>query len=61
MRIVIDTEKELLIVPNSFYKQIDKMNKNIEMGGGTPIDYTEFVKKAFETAVSHPMIRTSDK
>lgn len=60
MKITIDTEKEIIIVPDSFYGNVDKMNKNIELGGGTPIDYTEYVKKSFETAIANPIKRKSD-
>ena len=31
MRIIIDTEKERIIVPDSFFNQIDKMNKVLEI------------------------------
>lgn len=61
MKITIDTEKEKIIVPDSFYKQIDKMNQNIQLGGGTSIDYIDFVKMSFEKAIANPMVRKSDK
>lgn len=61
MKITIDTDKELIIVPDTYYANIDKMNKNIELGGGTPVDYTDYVKKSFEAAIANPMKRKSDK
>ena len=34
MRFIIDTELERIIVPDSYYNQIDKTNKLIEANGG---------------------------
>lgn len=60
MKIIIDTEMEKIIVPNTFFANIDKINKNIELGGGTPIEYTEFVKTQFEKAIANPIVRKAD-
>ena len=62
MRIIIDTDKEQIIVPNTFYKEIDKKNEVLKQAGitDTKIDYVDFVKKAFEKAVGNPWIRKSD-
>lgn len=61
MKITIDTEKKKIIVPDTFFNQIDKINEAIKLGGGTPIGYTDYVKKEFEECISTPMIRKSDK
>ena len=65
MRIIIDTELERIIVPDSFFNQIDRMNKVLEENAdeGTEakkVDYTAYVKKAFETASAKPLIRKAD-
>ena len=62
MRIEIDTEKECIIVPDSFFKQIDEKNKVLTDQGITDrkIDYTQFVKDSFDKAVKNPFIRKSD-
>lgn len=60
IRILIDTDKEKIIVPDSFFNQIDKINKNIELGGGTKIEYTDFVKTQFEKCIANPIVRKSD-
>lgn len=61
MKITIDTEKKAIVVPDTFYKQVDKMNEAIKMGGGKEVDYTDFVKAQFEEAIANPMLRKSDK
>ena len=62
MRIVIDTTKERIILPNSFFSQLDKMNKILEDGGSdkkwTAEDY---VRDKFEKAMQNVMLRPEDK
>ena len=61
MRVIIDTEKEQIIVPDTFYKTIDKKNEVLAKAGAEiKIDYEEYVKKAFENAMKNPWIRKSD-
>lgn len=61
MRIVIDTERERIIVPDSFFNQIDKMNKILEeQGTGKKIDYVEYIKTSFEKAVANAPVRKAD-
>lgn len=63
MRIIIDTEKEVIIVPDTYYQQIDRKNNVLEKAGVEKekmIDYTKFVKDAFETAYAKPFIRKED-
>lgn len=51
MRITIDTDMKVVIVPNSYYEQIDKFNEIIEAAGGTRLDYKQYVCDCFMTAV----------
>ncbi|MBO5087797.1 MAG: hypothetical protein J6C01_03900 [Lachnospiraceae bacterium] len=62
MRIIIDTDKEVIIVPNTFYQQIDKKNEVLRKAGikDKTIDYTDFVKDSFEAAYTKPFIRKED-
>ncbi len=62
MRIIIDTEKERIIVPDSFFNQIDKMNKVLEENGAADkkIDYIKYIEEAFEKANKNAPIRKSD-
>lgn len=61
MRIIIDTEMERIIVPDSFFTQIDKMNKVLkESETDKTIDYVGYIKKEFEKAYAQAPIRKSD-
>ena len=62
MRIIIDTDKEQIIVPDTFYKTIDKKNDVLKQAGVTnkKIEYIDYVKECFNKAVENPWIRKSD-
>jgi len=61
MRIIIDTEKERIIVPDSFFNQIDKMNKVLaENGTDKKVDYVQYIKDTFEKASKNAPVRKSD-
>lgn len=61
MRVIIDTEKEQIIVPDTFYKTIDKKNEVLAKAGAEiKIEYEKYVKDAFEKAMKKPWIRKSD-
>lgn len=62
MRIIIDTEKERIIVPKTFFPTLDKMNKVLKEGGSekkwTAEDY---IKTQFEKAIKETVLRPEDK
>ena len=62
MRIVIDTEKGRIVLPRSFFTQLDKMNK-ILAEGGSDKKWTaeEYVKEQFNKAIKETMLRPEDK
>ena len=62
MRIIIDTELNRIIVPDSFFNQIDKMNKVLAENGAEDkaIDYVQFIKDSFEKASKLAPIRKAD-
>ena len=61
MRIIIDTDKERIIVPDSFFNQIDKMNKVLEENGAdNRVDYVQYIKDAYEKAIKNAPIRKAD-
>ena len=60
MRITIDTELQCIIVPNSYYAQIDKLNVIIDGAGGKRLDYTQYIRDCFETAIDTKILRHSD-
>ena len=62
MRLIIDTELERIIVPNSFFNQIDKMNKILKDNGAEDkkIDYDDYIKEAIDKALKNAPIRKDD-
>lgn len=62
MRIVLDTTKERIILPNSFFNQLDKMNKILSDGGSEKKWTAEtYVRDQFEKAIQNTMLRQEDK
>lgn len=62
MRITIDTEKGRIIVPKSFFIQLDKINK-ILADGGSDKKWTaeEYIKDQFNKAIKETILRPEDK
>lgn len=61
MRIIIDTELQRIIVPDSFFNQIDKMNKVLaENGSDKKVDYEQYIKDAFAKASENAPLRKDD-
>lgn len=56
MRITIDTELQAIIVPESYYTQVDKLNEIIVEAGGKALDYTSYIRTCFEKAYSTRII-----
>lgn len=62
MRIILDTEKGRIILPKSFFPQLDKMNKILAEGGSDKKWTAEtYVKDQFEKAMKETMLRPEDK
>ena len=62
MRIVLDTDKGRIILPKSFFPQLDKINK-ILVDGGSDKKWTAetFVQDQFDKAMKETMLRADDK
>ena len=60
MRITIDTDLQCIIVPNSYYTQIDKLNDIIEAADGKPLDYTQYIRDCFSKAIDSRIIQASE-
>lgn len=61
MRIIIDTELNKIIVPDSFFNQIDKMNKVLsENGADKKVDYVQYIKDSFAKVIEELAIRKAD-
>ena len=62
MRIIIDTEKERIIVPKNFFTQLDKINKILADGGSDKKwKPEEYVKDQFDKAYKNTILRPDDK
>ena len=62
MRFTIDTELERIIVPDTFFNQIDKMNAVLEANGAgdKKIDYVQYIKDAMAKAIENAPVRKAD-
>jgi len=63
MRFTIDTEIDRIIVPDTFFNQIDKMNAVLKEHGGEGteiIDYVQYIKEAIARAEKNAPVRKSD-
>jgi len=62
MRIIIDTEKGRIVLPRSFFPQLDRMNKILAEGGSDKKWTAEaYVRDQFDKAIKETMLRQEDK
>ena len=62
MRIILDTDKGRIILPKSFFTNLDKMNKILADGGVTEkLTAEKYVRDQFEKAMKETMLRAEDK
>lgn len=62
MRIIIDTTKQRIIVPGTFFKQLDKMNKILAEGGSDKKwEAREYVQEQFDKAIQNTILRPGDE
>ena len=62
MRIVIDTNKQRIIVPQSFFSQVEKVNKILaDSGSNKKWGFEEYIKDQFNKAIEKPLVRPGDK
>ena len=62
MRIILDTNKGRIILPKSFFSELDKMNKILADGGvSEKLTAETYVRKEFEKAMNETMLRAEDK
>lgn len=62
MRITLDVDNKQIIVPDTYYGAVDKMNKALEAAKveDKKIDYVQYIADAWEDAIKKPLIRKSD-
>ena len=62
MRIILDTDKGRIVLPKSFFTNLDKMNKILaESGSDKKWTAEDYVKTQFEKAMKETMLRAEDK
>lgn len=52
MRITIDTDKDIIIVPDNYFEKLEAINKTIEAAGGTAYTPQSYIKKSFDIALA---------
>lgn len=52
MKITIDTDKDIIIVPDNYFDKIDNMNELIRKTGGNELDYVNYIKDSFEKSIA---------
>ena len=62
MRIILDTNKGRIVLPKSFFSELDKINKILK-DSGSEKKWTaeEYVRDQFEKAMKETMLRAEDK
>jgi len=62
MRIILDTNKGRIILPKSFFTELDKINKILKDGGSDKKwNAVDYVKDQFNKAIEETMLRPEDK
>lgn len=56
MSIIIDTDLQAIIVPDSYTTHVDRLTE----AGGHPLDYTSYIRTCFEKAYATKVIRLSE-
>ena len=52
MRVTIDLDKDIIIIPDNFFKKIAEENKKLEKYGAQPVKAIDRIKKSFEVAMA---------
>lgn len=52
MRVTIDLERDIIIIPDNFFKKIAEDNERLEKYGAKPVKALDRIKKSYETAMA---------
>lgn len=52
MRITIDTDEDIIIVPDNYFEKLEKINATIAAANGTPYTPVDYIKHSFDIAVA---------
>ena len=51
MRVTIDLDRDIIIIPDNFFKRIAEENEKLEKYGATPVKAIDRIKKSFAIAI----------
>lgn len=52
MRVTIDLERDIIIIPDNFFKKIAEENEKLQKYGAKPVKALDRIKKSYEKAMS---------
>lgn len=60
MKIVIDTEKNVIICPSGFFKEVQKKNNILKEINQPEVTHKDEVKRYFDKAIENELVRPED-
>lgn len=60
MRFVIDCEKNVIRCPKAFFTMVETKNTILKENGLDPVNHKDELKKFFDKAIEHELIRIFD-
>lgn len=52
MRVTIDLDRDIIIIPDNFFKKIAEENEKLEKYGAKPVKALERIKRSYEKAMA---------
>lgn len=52
MRITIDTDENIIIVPDNYFEKLQKINETITAAGGNPYTPQSYIQRSFDVAIN---------
>ena len=52
MRVTIDLDRDIIIIPDNFFKKIAEENEKLERYGANPVKALDRIKRSYEKAMS---------
>lgn len=52
MRVTIDLDRDIIIIPDNFFKKIAEENEKLEKYGANPVKALDRIKHSYETAIA---------
>ena len=54
MRVTIDLDRDIIIIPDNFFKKIAEENEKLERYGAKPVKALDRIKRSYEAAMAAP-------